>query len=149
MFYDKEEGFLDGKNPNFCQSYPVIVMENISGGELFSRIEEREMRDAKTSERYLAGMFKSLVVALGSIHKKKYIHRDLKSQNVLLVSKDEDSSQVKIIDFGQMHRLDEVNDVFHDTIICGTRGCYAPETLVRKEYSSKSDIWQAGCVLYE
>jgi serine/threonine protein kinase len=148
IFYDTEEGFLDGKNPNFCQSYPVIVMEHISGGDLFAHIGERVNKRENISEKYLAKMFRSVVEALEGIHKKKFIHRDLKTENVLLLSNTKKNPGVKVIDFGHMVRVDEQDQLYVGMSLHGSPGCYAPESILRKEYSSKSDIWQAGCILY-
>jgi serine/threonine protein kinase len=53
---------------------------------------------------------------------------------------------VRIIDFGLVVKLE--GDLFTSQKISGTRGYHAPETLKWKQYSSKSDIWQAGVCLY-
>mmetsp|Transcript_9758 Transcript_9758/g.14714 ORF Transcript_9758/g.14714 Transcript_9758/m.14714 type:complete len:440 (+) Transcript_9758:79-1398(+) len=147
IFYDLPEGFLPNKNPKFLQSYPVIVMEAVGGGDLFMRIKNRVENKEKISERYLASMFSSTMSALDSFHRRKFIHRDLKTQNLLLVS-DAQDSPVKIIDFGSMVQLNTVTDVHTDNRMVGTKGCFAPESITRFEYSVKSDIWQAGCLLF-
>jgi calcium-dependent protein kinase len=148
LFYDTPEGFVDGKNQQYLQSYPVIVMEMVSGGELFHRIKKQVDSNCIPSESYLAHMFRSVVFALESIHRRNYIHRDLKLDNLLLVSDAEDSP-VKIIDFGCMVQLPLGQHVSHrKNELAGTPGCYAPESLLRFEYSFKSDIWQVGCILY-
>ncbi len=62
---------VPGKNPHWCQSYPVIVMEFLSGGDLLTRLSSKK----DLSEKNIAMLFKSVVVALSSIHKKGFIHR--------------------------------------------------------------------------
>jgi serine/threonine protein kinase len=148
LFYDTPTGFVEGKNQQSLQSYPVIVMEMVSGGELFHRIKQRVETNQIPSESYLAKIFQTVLLALESIHRRNYIHRDLKLENLLLVSSEEDSP-IKIIDFGCMVQLPLGQSVYHRPgEIAGTPGCYAPESLSRNEYSFKSDIWQAGCILY-
>jgi calcium-dependent protein kinase len=88
-----------------------------------------------------------IVVALQSLHNKNFIHRDLKLDNVMFLEKAYDSP-IKIIDLGNVVELDSKDAVFQDDYIVGTPGYLAPESLMRKEYSKKSDIWQAGCTLY-
>lgn len=148
LFYDTPEGFVDGKNRLYLQSYPVIVMEMVTGGELFHRIKYQVDNNKIPSELYLANMFQSVILALGSIHRRNYIHRDLKLDNLLLVSH-EDNSPIKIIDFGCMVQLPLGQHVYRrQGELAGTPGCYAPESLLHYEYSFKSDVWQAGCILY-
>ena len=95
LFTDTAEGVIPDKFPAFRCPYPVIVMELLEGGDMFNRISTRET----VTESYLAETFLSAMWALRSIHERGYIHRDLKLDNLMLVSP-EDPSQVKIIDFG-------------------------------------------------
>ena len=155
IFYDSAEGFLRGKNPECLQSYPVIVMEYIEGDSLLHSIFNRTRQHKAFSEKYLARMFRAVVVALQTIHERKYIHRDLKVTNVLLLTKEDDESGpigVKIIDFGFMARIEPPREVFRGTL-AGTSAFLAPESIpsdgeTMGEYSVKSDIWQVGCLLY-
>jgi serine/threonine protein kinase len=80
-----------------------LVMENMTGGELFDRIvakkcySESEARDA----------CKMILHALSYMHKKGIVHRDLKPENLLLVDKG-NASVIKIADFGALLRLIDV-----------------------------------------
>ena len=147
VFSDSAMGYMPNKNKRFQdRGYPVIVMEMIDGGELLDRI----MLAGRISEHYVSGMFRSAVVALRGIHSRRYVHRDLKLDNILLMSKDADSI-VKLIDFGLMVPLPDISDTYiaaREHAPCGTAGYFAPESLLRKEYSFKTDIWQLGCILY-
>lgn len=147
VFSDTAMGYMPNKNRRFQdRGYPVIVMEMIDGGELLDRI----MSSGKISEHYVAGMFKSAVDALRGIHSRRFVHRDLKLDNILLMSQEADSI-VKLIDFGLMVSLPDASDIYssaREHAPCGTAGYFAPETLLRKEYSFKTDIWQLGCILY-
>ena len=105
VFNDTPAGLIPGKNKRFLQPYLVIVMEMVEGGELYTRIEKRASSGAIVTERFIALMFRSAMIALQGIHSRQYVHRDLKLDNLLLTS-DADDSQAKIIDFGLMVRLE-------------------------------------------
>jgi len=148
-FMDSVDGYISGKIHKDGR-YPVIVMELLDGGHMLDRINKRNV----VSEKFISRAFRSIVLALRSLHSKGYIHRDLKLENVMLATKDEDSP-VKIIDFGLMVRLKDSlcrsglqTGVYQDRKRQGTPGFVAPESLTDMQYSSASDVWQAGCVLY-
>jgi serine/threonine protein kinase len=123
VFHDTATGLMPNKNRRFMQPYPVIVMEMIEGGELYARIANR----TSVTERYLARMFRSFIRGLQGIHSRRYVHRDLKLDNILLMSADEDTL-VKIIDFGLMIRLVPGQDVYRLGPLSGTPGT-APRVL--------------------
>jgi serine/threonine protein kinase len=74
IFDDTPSGVMPDKYSNYCDSYPVIVMEMLQGGDLFARISTR----TKVTENFLAVTFISMVRALQSLHARNFIHRDLK-----------------------------------------------------------------------
>mmetsp|Transcript_22186 Transcript_22186/g.32284 ORF Transcript_22186/g.32284 Transcript_22186/m.32284 type:complete len:633 (+) Transcript_22186:58-1956(+) len=141
VFMDSSSGYAEYKNDH--TSYPVICMELLEGGDMFDRIQERKT----VSEKYIANIFRGIVVALNGLHERRFLHRDLKLENLMLVSL-EDNSPVKIIDVGMMVRMDEGTCVYQSENTQGTRGYVAPESLLNFQYSPKSDLWQAGCTLY-
>jgi serine/threonine protein kinase len=122
-------------------------MEMLSGGDILRRLINRVLKDQIPTELYISHLFKGVVLALQSIHEKAYLHRDLKYNNIILVS-DRDDSSVKIIDFGSMIKLPEGDGSCVREELVGTPGFYAPESISRSEYSFKTDIWQIGCILY-
>jgi serine/threonine protein kinase len=140
IIYDSEEGFMADKIHK--KSYPIIVMEIVSGGNLSDRMISRVKDSKPISESSVAAIFHNSIIALDSIHKRGFIHRDLKLDNILLVN-DSDDSAVKIIDFGQMCQVPVSDTTVRVRESCGTNGYLAPEsTYDIKEYSTKSDIWQ-------
>lgn len=73
--------------------------------------------------------------------------RDLKLQNLMFADKDSLTS-CKIIDCGMMVQLRANETIYTSSKIQGTMGYVAPESLTKRQYSSASDIWQAGVCLY-
>ena len=73
----------------------VIVMEYVTGGTLFDFIQRR--KDDAIPEEKIISLFVQITVALSHIHSKNILHRDLKTQNLLI---DRHHQVVKISDFG-------------------------------------------------
>lgn len=78
------------------QDYIYIVMENLSGGDLFSYLEKRDFVVSEDRARELSHQ---LATALYYLHSFGVTHRDLKPENILMTS-DEDDCKCKIVDFG-------------------------------------------------
>jgi len=117
-----------------------LVMERMSGGELFDRIVEK----AYYNEKEARDVCKILLEAVGYCHQNNVAHRDLKPENLLLVS-EEDDGRVKIADFGFAKRVTEPNSL---STQCGTPGYVAPEILEGHLYDAKADMWSIGVILY-
>jgi len=118
-----------------------LVMELVTGGELFDRIVSKEHYTEKEAATTMA----TLCDALKYLHDLKIVHRDLKPEN-LLYSSPADDADIKIADFGLARQLN-AGDVMKTA--CGTPGYVAPEILQNKGYSSGAvDLWSAGVILY-
>lgn len=88
-------------------------------------------------------IFHQILCGLVHLHSKKQIHRDLKSDNIL-VSK---SGDVKIADFGFAAQLTLEKD--NRCSVVGTPAWMAPELIRKQPYNEKVDIWSLGIILYE
>jgi calcium-dependent protein kinase len=92
-------------------------------------------------------MFKQIMEAINGMNKIGYLHRDLKLENIMLEDKTNPPT-LKLIDFGMVVKLKEEDKIYRDNKVMGTPGYFAPESLLRHEYSALTDVWQAGCCLY-
>jgi serine/threonine protein kinase len=116
-----------------------LVFELIQGGELFERLKKKKTY----AEEQAALVMKQLMEGLIYLEKKQIIHRDLKLENIMLVSQDNDH-ELKIVDFGLSTKIDKVDP----NVRCGTPGYVAPEVIGGGRYDYKSDIFSCGVILY-
>jgi NIMA (never in mitosis gene a)-related kinase len=128
--------FLDETTGHLC-----IVMDYADGGDLHGLLQGRG--GALLSEEEVWSIFLQLALALKHVHDRRVLHRDLKTQNVLLTS----GRVVKLADFGIAKVLAHSREMAHTAI--GTPYYLSPEIVMEKAYSFKSDVWSLGCVLYE
>eukprot|EP00954_Amorphochlora_amoebiformis_P020510 1339865-Amorphochlora_amoeboformis.AAC.1 len=119
-----------------------LVMEKLSGGELFDRIVAK----GSYSEKEASQLIKSVATALSYLHKIGIVHRDLKPENLIYANNDKDSL-IKITDFG-LAKLKEAQGDGMMTTACGTPGYVAPEVLKKLKYNEAVDIWSMGVILY-
>jgi len=116
-----------------------LILELMTGGELFDRIVEKE----HYSEKEAADTIRPVIDAIRYCHDMGVAHRDLKPENLLYTSPDP-SATLKITDFGLAKVLN--NELM--TTACGTPGYVAPEILEGKGYSAAVDYWSIGVIIY-
>jgi len=121
------------------KSYVYLVMELVTGGELFDRIVEK----GSYTEKDAADLIKQVMSAVHYMHESGVVHRDLKPENLLYHSPDEDS-KIMISDFG----LSKMEDSGIMATACGTPGYVAPEVLAQKPYGKEVDVWSIGVISY-
>ncbi|KAG6424174.1 hypothetical protein SASPL_114587 [Salvia splendens] len=121
------------------QSKIYIVLEFVTGGELFDKIVHHGRLSENESRRY----FQQLIDVVSHCHSKGVYHRDLKPENLLLDSQ----GKLKVSDFGLSALPQKGVDILHTT--CGTPNYVAPEVLSNRGYDgAAADIWSCGVILY-
>ncbi|XP_065808411.1 calcium/calmodulin-dependent protein kinase type IV [Labrus bergylta] len=118
----------------------ALVLELVTGGELFDRIVER----GYYSERDAAHVIKQILEAVAYLHDNGVVHRDLKPENLLYADLSLDAP-LKIADFGLSKIID---DQVTMKTVCGTPGYCAPEILRGNAYGPEVDMWSVGVILY-
>jgi len=132
--------FIIGLKYSFTtQDRLCLVMEYVNGGELFVHLgKERQFSEDRT--RFYGAEITS---AIGYLHKRGVVYRDIKLENLLL---DKDG-HIKIADFGLCK--ENIKDDKTTNTFCGTPEYLAPEILEDNDYGLAVDWWGVGCVLYE
>jgi len=127
--------FIDGY---FYGDKLWVIMEYVSGGTLTDILVNNFMNESQISV-----VCREVLQGLVFLHSKNIIHRDIKSDNILL-SMDGD---IKLTDFGFCAQLSEQNSK-RNTMV-GTPYWMAPEVVTKKLYGPKIDIWSLGIMVIE
>jgi len=128
------------------ERYLCIVMDYCEGGDLFQLIQGHKNRGRPIPETNVLQWFTQMALGLKYVHDKHILHRDIKTQNVLLTGKD-GRHTAKIADFGISRFLEGPNALARTVV--GTPYYLSPEMVNKQPYSWPCDIWALGCVLYE
>lgn len=116
-----------------------FLIEYCPGGELF-RLIQTSKRLSEAHARFYACQ---LALAIGDLHSRRIIYRDLKPENVMLDA----DGYVKIVDFGLSKMI--VSEGGQAKSICGTPEYFAPEIVSGQKYGKPVDWWTLGCIIFE
>lgn len=126
-FYEEEDCFY-------------LVMEYCVGGDVFDRI----VQYTTYTENDARALAKILLKAVKSIHDTGIAHRDIKPQNLLLLSSD-DNALIRVADFGFARRVHTPESL---TSRVGTPSYVAPEILKNIPHDQHVDLWSVGVVIF-
>eukprot|EP00759_Apiculatamorpha_spiralis_P037264 PhF_6_TR37184/c2_g2_i1/m.54776 len=139
----KHENIVQLREVLQTANHIYLVLELVTGGELFDRIVAAKRFDEATARRY----FQQLIMGTYYCHMQGIAHRDLKPENLLLDGND----NLKISDFG-LSNLQRGGPQGNGTLlqtVCGTPNYVAPEVLKEKGYNGMmADVWSCGVILF-
>jgi serine/threonine kinase 38 len=149
-----------------------LIMEFLPGGDMMNLLMKKDTLSEKETQFYIA----ESVLAIDSIHRLGFIHRDIKPDNLLLDS----NGHIKLADFGlctglkKAHRTEFYRDLTAENFVAeqqtdlkkrvqswkksrralaystvGTPDYIAPEVFVQTGYTKSCDWWSLGVIMYE
>uniref|UniRef100_A0A183CE44 non-specific serine/threonine protein kinase n=1 Tax=Globodera pallida TaxID=36090 RepID=A0A183CE44_GLOPA len=120
------------------KKYLYLLLEHVSGGELFDYLVKKGRLMAKEARKF----FRQIISAIDFCHAHNICHRDLKPENLLL----DERNNIKVADFG-MASL-QVDGSMLETS-CGSPHYACPEVIRGEKYDGrKADVWSCGVILY-
>ncbi|MDH6111813.1 tRNA A-37 threonylcarbamoyl transferase component Bud32 [Kitasatospora sp. MAP12-15] len=134
--YDTGEDFLGG------ESTPYIVMELVEGRTVRELLLAEDAPPVDQALIIIAGVLE----ALDYSHRHGIVHRDIKPANVIITT----AGAVKVMDFGIARALTGAASTMTQTgMVMGTPQYLSPEQALGKPVDHRSDLYAAGCMLYE
>ena len=134
--YDTGEDTFDG-NP-----VPYIVMEYVDGSTLRELLSSGSRLVPERALEILDGVLNALAYS----HQQGIVHRDIKPGNVMLTR----DGQVKVMDFGIARAVADAGATMTQTsAVIGTAQYLSPEQARGEQVDARSDLYSAGCLLYE
>jgi serine/threonine protein kinase/Tol biopolymer transport system component len=141
-------------HPNVCTVYAIeeeadqlfIAMEYVDGKTLRNKIEDGGLSEGPLTGRIenCIGYAMQIAEALQEAHGQGIIHRDIKTDNIMVNSK----NQIKVMDFG-LAKLKGSLKLTKTTSTVGTLSYMAPEQIQGENVDARSDLFSMGVVLYE
>ncbi|GAA1873189.1 Stk1 family PASTA domain-containing Ser/Thr kinase [Pseudonocardia ailaonensis] len=120
---------------------PYIVMEFVDGQTL----REIVKTTGPLSQQRVIEVMADVCAALDFSHRHHIIHRDVKPANIMITT----GGAVKVMDFGIARALGEGQNVTQTAAVIGTAQYLSPEQARGEQVDARSDVYAAGCVLFE
>lgn len=139
--YDSGEEIITGENGQ-PERLPYLVMEYVKGQTLRDIIRANGPLSQRDAEQVMLGVLNALEYS----HRMGIIHRDIKPGNIMI----SDQGMVKVMDFGIARALDDsAATMTQSQGVVGTAQYLSPEQARGETVDMRSDLYSAGCVLYE
>lgn len=139
--YDSGEEVVTAEN-GMTERLPYLVMEYVKGQTLRDIIKVNGPLSQRDAEQVMLGVLSALEYS----HRMGIIHRDIKPGNIMI----SDQGQVKVMDFGIARALDDsAATMTQSQGVVGTAQYLSPEQARGETVDMRSDLYSAGCVLYE
>ena len=116
-----------------------LILEYLSGGELFMQLEKEGIFMEDMASFYLT----EILLALEHLHSEGIIYRDLKPENILLDA----TGHIKLTDFGLCK--ESIFEGAQTHTFCGTIEYMAPEILLRHGHDKSVDWWSFGALMFD
>jgi DNA-binding NarL/FixJ family response regulator/tRNA A-37 threonylcarbamoyl transferase component Bud32 len=122
------------------EDHAYLVMEFFEGGDLNKRLGGKAIEPAEALR-----LFRELMFALGEIHEKGILHRDLKPQNLMF----REDGSLAVVDFGIAKHIDSSVERTHAGEVLGTPRYMSPEQVQGRALDLRTDIYSAGVLLFQ
>lgn len=147
----------NGGHPNICAlqenfdegDYYYLVLDLVSGGEMFDRLCAK----GAYSEADAARLVREVASALAFMHGVGIVHGDMKPENLMLSTKEQANSVIKVVDFGSAHVTSPDAEGEYDTRGIANTPAYSPPEVLDKETRKAGlepsfDMWALGIIVY-
>uniref|UniRef100_UPI003AAFA082 serine/threonine-protein kinase PAK 6-like n=1 Tax=Centroberyx gerrardi TaxID=166262 RepID=UPI003AAFA082 len=115
-----------------------VIMEYLQGGALTNIVNETRL-----NEEQIATVCEGVLQALSYLHSQGVIHRDIKSDSILLTL----DGRIKLSDFGFCAQISK--DIPRRKSLVGTPYWMAPEVVSKTPYGTEVDVWSLGIMVVE
>lgn len=143
------------KSEHVCRVYdvsrletgePYLVMEYLDGVDLADRLRV----EGRVAIANVARWMIEICAALAEAHALGIVHRDIKPANVFLAKRSDETSTVKVLDFG-ISKLPTAEGAMTSTAaVIGTPLYMSPEQIASaRDVDARTDIWSLGVIMYE